>query len=67
MEYRGKEYTVVQGIEASWNWNVHLDEKTIRSGTAPTRAAAINRVIWEIDKALDEAKRVRLRSPPYVV
>jgi hypothetical protein len=30
MEYRGKQYTIVQGIGPdSRRWTVHLDEKTI--------------------------------------
>jgi hypothetical protein len=34
MEYRGKRYTVVQGIgPASWKWTVYLDD-TERSGSA---------------------------------
>ncbi len=61
MEYRGKDYTIVQGIEPnSWKWNVRLDEKTALSGEAHTRAAAVNSVVWQIDKAL--AKKVK--PPP---
>src|SRR5260370_25134033 len=31
--YRDKQYTIVQGTEASsWRWTVRLDEKTIKSG-----------------------------------
>jgi hypothetical protein len=58
MEYRGKHFTVVQGIEstAPWKWKVHLDEKATKSGTALTRAAATNKAIWEIDKALAPKK-----------
>lgn len=53
MEYRGKYYTIVQGIKpAFWQWKVNLDGRTIKSGEAPTRAAAKNKAIWEIDKAL---------------
>jgi hypothetical protein len=52
MEYRGKRYTVVQGIErASWKWTVYLDENTVKSGRAPTREAAKTMAIWTIDKA----------------
>jgi hypothetical protein len=41
MEYRGKQYTVVQGIQRSaWKWTVQLDEGTIKSGTAETRHLA---------------------------
>jgi hypothetical protein len=41
MEYRGKTYKLVQGIEPdSWKWTVQLDEKTVKSGEAPSREAA---------------------------
>ena len=57
MEYRGKQYTIVQGIGPdSWKWTVHLDEKTVESGEAISRAAARNSVAWLIDKALAAQK-----------
>jgi hypothetical protein len=57
MEYRGKQYTIVQGVEQdSWRWTVHLDEKTL-TGIAPSRAAATVRVIWLVDNALAPIKR----------
>src|SRR5258708_4706638 len=41
MEYRGKTYTIVQGIGPnSWKWKVRLDEKTVKSGEAPSRDGA---------------------------
>jgi len=41
MDYRGKQYTVVQGIGPRvWKWTVYSDEKIIKSGTAPSREAA---------------------------
>jgi hypothetical protein len=53
MEYRGKRYTIVRGLGPdSWKWTVHLDERTMESGEAKTRAAAKVSVIWAIDKAL---------------
>jgi hypothetical protein len=53
MEYRGKHYIVVRGIEPdSWKWTVDLDERTAKSGEAKTRASAITAVILCIDKAL---------------
>jgi hypothetical protein len=62
MEYRGKNYTIVQGIEPNvWKWKVQLDEKTTLSGEAHTRAAAVNSVVWRIDKAL--AKQGKPPSP----
>jgi hypothetical protein len=61
MQYRGKSYTIVQGIGPnSWKWTILLDEKTIKSGEAPSRAAAINSVIWAIDKALKPKKIPRV-------
>jgi hypothetical protein len=52
MEYRGKKYSIVQGIgRASWKWTVDLDENTVKSGSAPTRDAAKIKAIWTIDKA----------------
>jgi hypothetical protein len=53
MEYRGKHYIVVQGIEPnSWIWTVDLDENTSKSGEAKTRARAIIDVALFIDRAL---------------
>jgi hypothetical protein len=53
MEYRGKYYTVVQGIEPnSWIWTVSLDESTVKSGEAKTRARAITAAVLFIDKIL---------------
>jgi hypothetical protein len=53
MEYRGKSYSIVQGAGPhSWKWMVKLDEKTIKSGEAPSREAAKNNVVWQVDKAL---------------
>jgi len=55
--YCGKQYTIVQGAEASsWRWTVRLDEKTIKSGHAISRDAAMNRVVWLIDKPLSRAR-----------
>ena len=63
MEYRGKSYTIVQGIGPDlWKWQVRLDEKTVRSGEAKTRAAAKTSVVWVIDKAL-ATKKVKLTPP----
>jgi hypothetical protein len=53
MEYRGKSYTIVQGIGPnSWKWEVRLDEKTVKSGDAATRNAARANVVWVVNKAL---------------
>jgi hypothetical protein len=54
---------IVQGIGPdSWRWTVHLDEKTIKSGQATSRSAAMTSVVWLIDKAL-EPKRVTPDAP----
>jgi hypothetical protein len=53
MEYRGKSYSIVQGIGPnSWKWTVHLDEKIAKSGEAKSRSTANVQCIWLIDKAL---------------
>jgi hypothetical protein len=57
MEYRGKHYTIVQGIGLhSWKWKVQLDDKNVRTGEAKSRDAAKNTVIWLIDSALASSK-----------
>jgi len=63
MEYRGKSYTIVQGIEAgSWRWTVHLSEKIVKTGESPTRAAAVASAHWAIDKSL-APKRPKVIPP----
>ena len=63
MEYRGKSYTIVQGIGPhSWKWTVQLDEKTVTSGEAPSREAAKNNVVWLVDREL-APKKVKLKPP----
>ena len=51
MQYRGKHYIVVQGIEPdSWKWTVDLDEQTSRSGEAKTRGLAVSAVVLLVDR-----------------
>ena len=65
MDYRGKHFTVLQGIgPGSWKWSVHLDENNVKTGEAPTRAAAMNYVIWLIDRALKPKKATLTPQPP---
>lgn len=53
MQYRGKPYIVVQGIEpGSWKWTVDLDERSSTSGEAKTRGLAISAVVLLVDKLL---------------
>jgi hypothetical protein len=63
MEYRGIEYSVVQGIERGvWKWSVNLDKSNIKSGQADSKPAALTAVERTIDKALTP-KRRRLVLP----
>jgi len=58
MEYRGKEFTIRQGIgPGSWKWTVRLHEHAAKSGESPTRAAAMNSVVWLINKSLKPKKK----------
>jgi hypothetical protein len=57
MEYRGKSYTILQGVEPdTWKWTVDLDDQNAKSGTANTRAAAMTSVVMLVDKALARRK-----------
>src|SRR3954452_14938180 len=45
MQYRGKEYSIVQGIKpGTWKWTVRLDENNVRTGVDKTRPAAMESV-----------------------
>jgi hypothetical protein len=51
MQYRGRHYIVVQGIEPdSWRWTVDLDEQTSKSGEAKTRGLAVSAVVLLVDR-----------------
>jgi hypothetical protein len=51
MEYRGVEYTVVQGVERGvWKWTASVTNLLIM-GKAPTKSAAMAAVERAIDKA----------------
>jgi hypothetical protein len=53
MEYRGKHYIIVQGIEPdSWKWTVELEDRAFKSGEAKTRDRAISAAVLFIDKTL---------------
>jgi len=62
MEYRGKQYSVVQGIDAVWRWSVPTLVGQTKSGTAPSRPAGIKLAQQAIDKALAPKKK-RLLPP----
>ena len=66
MEYRGVEYTVVQGIERGvWKWSVSLgDPKMIKVGQAKNKQDAVAEVERAIDRALAQKKlRIALPGP----
>jgi hypothetical protein len=57
MQYRGKHYIVVQGIEPdSWKWTVDLDEQTSKSGEARTRGLAVSAVVLLVDRLTRESR-----------
>ena len=58
MEYRGLEYSVVQGIErGSWKWSVQLRDGTIKSGSARSNNAAVDDAERAINRALAPKRR----------
>ena len=63
MEYRGKRYSLVQGVGShAWKWTIHLDENTVKSGEAKSRAIAVTEIVLQIDRAL-APRKVRLKLP----
>ena len=56
MEYRGKHYAIVQGIEPhSSKGKVHLDQKTSKLRSQITGRGE-NSVVWLIDKVLAQKR-----------
>jgi hypothetical protein len=63
MEYRGVEYTIVQGVErGKWIWSLSLDTNVKKSGQASSKPAAVTEAERAINRALDPKKR-RLVPP----
>ena len=62
MDYRGKQYRVILGIDSQWKWSVDGIEGYTKSGTAPSYAAGIKAAESAIDKALAPKKK-RLHRP----
>ena len=63
MEYRGLEYTIVQGIErGTWRWTVWLGDNISKSGQALGKENALAKATRVINEALAQ-KRVRLVPP----
>jgi hypothetical protein len=54
MEYRGKQYSVLQRLDTMWKWSKTLGASR---GTEPNRAAGIRAAERAIDKALAPKKR----------
>jgi hypothetical protein len=62
MEYRGKQYSVVQGLgHPTWKWAVDLNGH-VKSGKAMSREVGIKLAESEIDRALAPKKK-RLVPP----
>jgi hypothetical protein len=58
MEYREKQYTVIQGIERDyWKWSIELRDGRTRSGTERNRLAAVKAAEREIDRTLAPKKK----------
>jgi hypothetical protein len=51
MEYRGKEYSVVQGLDTMWKWSVPALVGQTKSGKAENHAAGVKAAQRAIDKA----------------
>jgi hypothetical protein len=63
MEYRGVEYTIVQGIErGTWKWTVSLGNNISKSGQAIGKPEAVAQATRAINRALAR-KRERLVPP----
>jgi hypothetical protein len=63
MEYRGIEYTVVQGVECGiWKWTVLLGKNISKSGQAIGKPEAVAQATRLISKSL-ASKSVRLVPP----
>jgi hypothetical protein len=62
MEYRGKQYRVILGIDSLWKWSVDGIEGYTKSGKAPSHAAGVKAAERAIDKALAPRKK-RLQRP----
>src|ERR1700687_2913578 len=63
MEYRGVEYSIVQGVErGKWIWSLSFDTNTKNSEQASNKPAAAIEAERAIDRVLDPKKR-RLVPP----
>jgi hypothetical protein len=60
MEYRGKQYRVVQGIDGKWKWSVDFDGHS-PSARAPTRPGAVRLAELAMDRLLAPKKKRLVR------
>jgi hypothetical protein len=57
MEYRGVEYSVVQGVErGKWVWSLSLDTNIKKSGQVGSKPTAVIVAERAIDRALDSRR-----------
>jgi hypothetical protein len=57
MEYQGKQYSVVQGIDGRWKWSVDLNSRAKSGETAGGRHAAIRMAERTIERATSRKKQ----------
>jgi hypothetical protein len=62
MEYQGKQYSVVQGLDGMWKWSVEGLVGQTKSSKEVNHAAGVKAARRAIDKAL-APKKQRLRRP----
>jgi hypothetical protein len=62
MEYRGKQYSVVQGLDTMWKWPVPTLVGQTILGKKESHAAGVEAAQRAIDKSL-APKKQRLRRP----
>jgi hypothetical protein len=62
MEYRGKQFRVILGIDSQWKWSVDGIEGFTKSGKALSHTDGVKAAERAIDKAL-APKKQRLKRP----
>ena len=62
MEYRGQQYSVVQGLDSMWKWSVPGLVGQTKSGKVESHADGVKAAQRAIDKSL-APKKQRLRRP----
>ena len=62
MEYREKQYSVIQSLDGKWKWSIEIDGHT-KSGKAANRPTGIKLAEDAIERALAPKKK-RLTPPP---